>query len=131
VNDKTRSMGVRVGDKIGDFQLASLTEDEISFKWEDKTVTKSVLEMMRTSEEKTSSQQAAAPAPSAGPAVNTSSSAPAAGSARPHTDVAGSGGAIKTCTPGDNSPDGTVADGYKKVLVPTPFGNSCHWEQIK
>ena len=37
------------------------------------------------------------------------------------------GNSTKNCTPGDNSPAGTVVDGYKKVVEATPFGNACRW----
>ena len=38
------------------------------------------------------------------------------------------GGGFHGCIAGDNSPDGTVKDGLKKVMTQTPFGSSCHWE---
>ena len=41
------------------------------------------------------------------------------------------GNAIKACTPGDTSPAGTVANGYKKVVEATPFGDACHWLQVQ
>ena len=127
VNEKSRSVGLKTGEKIGEFELAALSPDEISLKWEDKTITKSVSEMLRGSQEKASSQQSPQPGSPAGPA------APVAGAAaaKPQRDVEGSAEAIKSCAPGDTSPSGTVADGYRKVLVATPFGNSCHWEQVK
>jgi len=40
-------------------------------------------------------------------------------------------GENKGCQPGDNSPPGTVADGYKKVRVNSPFGSTCYWEPVK
>ena len=33
----------------------------------------------------------------------------------------------KACVPGDNSPAGTVLNGYTKVIEATPFGNACRW----
>jgi hypothetical protein len=41
------------------------------------------------------------------------------------------GGGYRACRNGDNSPAGTVKDGWKKVLVPTPMGDSCHWEKAE
>jgi hypothetical protein len=41
------------------------------------------------------------------------------------------GQGIKTCVPNDNTPDGTVVDGYRKVSHPTPFGPACMWEPVK
>ena len=33
--------------------------------------------------------------------------------------------------PGDTVPNGTVTNGYKKVIVRGLMGDSCHWEQVK
>jgi type II secretory pathway component GspD/PulD (secretin) len=41
------------------------------------------------------------------------------------------GGGFHGCVAGDNSPDGTVKDGFKKVMRQSPFGQTCHWEQVK
>jgi hypothetical protein len=38
---------------------------------------------------------------------------------------------IKACQPGDTSPAGTVADGMRKVIKPSPFGSRCFWESEK
>ena len=73
-------------------------------------------------------QQAAA---AAAPPVNAPSAPSAPELAKPSKPIEGLAGGYKTCTPGDSSPAGTVADGYRKVLVATPFGNSCHWEEVK
>ena len=128
---KTPGKGVEVGEKMGAFELAALTRDEISFKWEDKTVTKSVSEMIYKGVEAASATQAAAPNPPGGASGAPAAAAPVpAGNGKPAAAVAGMED-TKNCAPGDTSPNGTVADGYKKVLFPTPFGNSCHWELVK
>lgn len=127
VKANTRAVGITVGEKIGDFQLIALSRDEISFKWEDKTITKSVSEMIYHAQE-----QATAAAP---PLQQAAAAAPGAQAASPGgkvgAQVVGLESDFKTCTPGDTSPNGTLSDGYKKFLVPTPFGNSCHWELVK
>jgi hypothetical protein len=41
------------------------------------------------------------------------------------------GGGFHGCLATDNSPSGTVKDGYKKIIMQTLFGQSCHWEQVK
>ncbi len=48
--------------------------------------------------------------------------------ARPGAEV---GQGYRGCLPGDDSPRGTVVDGYKKVSSASPFGVSCGWEKIK
>ncbi len=126
----SRSVGVHVGEKIGEFELAALSQDEISFHWEDKTVTKSVSEMIYHTQEKAAAQPqqvAAVGAPPAAAAPKPSTPE----KAKPAGEVPGLAGGIKNCTPGDTSPAGTEADGYRKVLKPTPFGNSCFWEPAK
>jgi hypothetical protein len=126
-----RSVGVRVGDKIGEFEMAALSRDEISLKWEDKTVTKSVSEMIYHAQE----IAPAAPAPQAGvgAAGAVHPPVPAAPVATPGKAGAETGVAsgLKNCAPGDTAPAGTEADGFRKVLKPTPFGSSCFWEPIK
>jgi hypothetical protein len=41
------------------------------------------------------------------------------------------GGGFRGCVAGDDSPNGTIVDGYRKEFHPSPFGNSCAWEKIK
>jgi mannose-6-phosphate isomerase-like protein (cupin superfamily) len=47
---------------------------------------------------------------------------------RPGADV---GQGYRSCLPGDDSPSGTVADGYRKLSSSSPFGVSCGWEKIR
>jgi hypothetical protein len=110
------------GDGVGPFKLVAINNDELVLEWEGKTITKKVDEIFdRTT--------AAAPAP-----------APAAGAPAPvappvATAAAAPGGelngGVKACQPGDTSPAGTVADGMRKVIKPTPFGSKCYWESEK
>ena len=46
--------------------------------------------------------------------------------ASPGDDI---GGGARACRKGDDSPAGTLKDGWKKVLILTPMGNGCHWER--
>jgi hypothetical protein len=41
------------------------------------------------------------------------------------------GDGYRSCVPGDDSPNGTIVDGYKKLSNPSPFGVSCGWQKIK
>ena len=75
VKNDSRSVGVHVGEKIGEFELAELSRDEISFKWEDKTITKSVSEMIYHAQETASAAAPPPPSGSATGAVNAASAA--------------------------------------------------------
>lgn len=48
--------------------------------------------------------------------------------ARPGADV---GQGFRSCVAGDNSPSGTIVNGYRKVMTTSPFGVSCGWEKIQ
>ena len=41
------------------------------------------------------------------------------------------GDGYRACVPGDDSPSGTVLNGYRKLSHSSPFGVSCGWEKIK
>lgn len=41
------------------------------------------------------------------------------------------GSGFFSCVAGDESPNGTIFNGYRKELHPGPFGNSCAWVKIK
>ena len=132
---KSRTSGIRVGEKVGEFKVSALSGDEISMTWEDKTVTKSVSEMIRNVPEPPTAGAGAAPvaAPSAPATPEGANAAPPSGgqSGKPFTEVAGSSAGIKNCAPGDSAPAGTIADGYRKVVTSTPFGSACRWEPVK
>jgi hypothetical protein len=110
------------GDKVGAFKLVAVNNAELVLEWEGQTITKKVDEILDRSTPPPSSGPAAAgrPAPVA-PLVAT---APAV----PGGDL---NGGIKACQPGDTSPGGTVADGMRKVIKPSPFGPRCYWESGK
>jgi len=120
-----KHVGVRPGEKIGEFTLVAVNRDEITLDWEGKEVTRKIDDMI----DRAGPVQ---PAPSvatrrSGPAVvaPAQSQAPQKkGEPVPGVEVAKG---IRACQPGDASPAGTVADGYKKLVTPTPFGDSCRW----
>jgi hypothetical protein len=41
------------------------------------------------------------------------------------------GAGFRGCVAGDNSPAGTIKDGYKKVISRGLMGQACYWEQAK
>jgi len=121
--------GYRPGDTIGPWKLVSVDTSYAEFEWDGKDFKKRIDELI----DRSAVAQAAAPAPNvaaqaaaAKPAGPQSLSTPS--QSGPGVDQ---GSGFRGCNPGDSSPDGTVMDGMKKVVVATPFGSSCHWEAAK
>ncbi|MGA2272674.1 MAG: hypothetical protein ABSH00_03900 [Bryobacteraceae bacterium] len=112
---------VRPGETIGEFTLRSVSTKEIEFAWGDQVIHKSVDEL----------EDNASPAVQAA-AARTELPPPALAPAPPPPAVQGPGEqtrfGVKLCNPGDTSPVGSVVDGYRKVMSPTPFGAACLWE---
>lgn len=113
---------VRVGDMIGEFKVVKLDTQRITLEWHDKTVEKSIDELLDHSvpvEAPVAVASAAQPAPTPAPT----------GSPQLGIEIGPPGRSIRACIPTDGSPAGTVLDGYKKTIEPTPFGNACRWQQ--
>lgn len=114
---------VHPGDKIGEFKLVRVTTEEIVFDWDGQTVQRKLETLVARNapppaapqNQGRTEQQPAAPPPVLTPKG-------------PGDDV---GMGYKACDPNDSNPAGTVSDGYRKVLTPSPFGNSCRWEPVK
>jgi hypothetical protein len=115
----------RPGEQIGEYKLVAVDRQEITLEWDGRNITKKVDEML---------DRSVAPAPQASaPAATATAAAPPhpaqpqpRGEAKPGADLGGRG--IRACQAGDTSPPGTVADGMRKVIRKTPFGESCYWE---
>lgn len=113
------SQGIHFGEKVGEFTLLAVEDDEVTLEWNGKTVTKKVSELR--------------PHVDAGRATVARSTETAPKAQAPAGKVEASpwdeiGPNLRACRLGDASPAGTQKDGWKKVLVPTPMGASCHWE---
>jgi hypothetical protein len=119
------SRGYAPGEKVGEFTLVSVGEDEVVLEWNGQKMTKKMQELKPTAGEK----REAASGEAVRPAV------PVAQASNPSTEQGpgpqASEGGIRSCAPGDTSPAGTVRDGYRKVTNRTPFGSTCHWEAVK
>ena len=112
------------GDKVGAFKLVAVNNEELVLEWEGQTITKKLDEILDRS-------TGAPPAPGSAAAAK-----PAAPVTPPVATAAATPGGdlspgIKACQPGDTSPAGTVADGMRKVIRPSPFGSRCYWESEK
>jgi hypothetical protein len=118
--------GFHAGEKVGDFKLVAVNTQEIALEWEGKTIRKRVEDLIDRS--------APEPGPAAGVARPATPSAPApAQVSAPVRSAPGvdTGAGLRACVPGDNSPAGSIVDGYKKMVIKTPFGEICRWEAAK
>jgi len=112
------------GDEVGEFRLVAVNNEELVLEWQGQTITKKVDEILYRG----------APAPPMGGPVAAAATAAAPpkpvtpAPAEPGVDLSGG---MRACQPGDSSPAGTVADGMRKVIKPTPFGAKCYWESAK
>jgi hypothetical protein len=116
--------GYRAGEKIGEFKLVALNNQELVLEWEGKYLKRRIEELAdrRPTVEARPEQTEQTPAPQAQSATAGAPKGPGA------TDM---GNSTRACVPGDNTPAGTVQDGLRKVVNKTPFGESCRWEPVK
>ena len=127
------STTIRSGESIGEFKVAALDTQNVTFEWNGKRVTRKIDDLIDRSSSQTAAGQpavAAAAAPG-GPAVaRPASPPPPAAPSRPATS-ADLGESTTTMTravkPGDTSPAGSTVDGYRKTCITTSFGTQCQW----
>lgn len=129
--------GFRQGEKVGEFTLVSVSGRELVLEWDGKQIPKKFEELVDRSEQAAAAAAAAAPpAPPRAPAVSNAAPAPAA-AVKTASPPARSGPGdqltptMRACVAGDDSAPGTVADGYRKVVSQTPFGQRCRWEVVR
>jgi len=121
--------GYHPGEKIGQWTVLSVDNRYVELQWEGKEFKKRIDELLdRTPLVAEAPQPQARPGQPQPPAPAPRPQPPSDVKAGPGMDV---GSGFRACVAGDSSPDGTVVDGMKKIVVPTPFGSSCHWEQAK
>lgn len=130
---KSEQKGYHVGDKVGPFLIAKLSQDDITLVWEDKTFTKTLAELKpkeTAPQQPTTSANPEAPPqqpvnknPATAPEVVKKSQEATPG--LPGIDTGA--GDMLVCAAGDNSPAGTVQGGWRKVVTKGPFGNMCRW----
>lgn len=119
--------GYRAGDKVGAFTLVSINGSEIVFDWEGKKIVKRLDEIIDKK-----AMEAKQPPVEQAQAQPAASSQPVSSLGRVEAGPGVELGAnSRACVPGDSSPAGTVADGFRKVVNKTPFGDSCRWEAVK
>jgi hypothetical protein len=119
---------VHAGDTIGEFKIAALDPETVTFNWDGKQISRKIEELIDRS-------GPAAPAGGVAPgqAGGQDAASPAVRQAAAPAIVAGPGKEVpgqtsRPCVPGDNSLPGTVVGGYKKTGVRSPFGiMGCSW----
>jgi hypothetical protein len=121
---------VHVGGMIGDFKLLDFNLKEITLEWDGRVFHKRLDDMAKDGGGGRGGGESVA---ISGPVVMPGMAAPPQPPARlselgPGADT---GNLYRPCQAGDNSPNGAVADGYRKVVRATIFGNECHWESLK
>ena len=123
---------VRQTEMIGEFRVAKLDQQRITLQWNDKTVEKSIDELLDRSV--AAAPAAAGPEP---PARGGVAAAPAPEPSGPPVppqfgvEIGAPGSSVRACKQDDTSPAGTTLEGYKKSVEKTPFGPACRWLQVK
>ena len=125
--EKGGQKGFHVGDAVGPFKLLAFDRQTITFEWHGKTLEYPLTDLK--AKEPVAAARAGVPTFAPEKVV---SAGPIIGSTQDKGPVLGTqNGEIRSCVVGDKSPSGTVKDGYRKSIVPGPFGESCLWEPIK
>jgi hypothetical protein len=125
--------GYEAGQKIGDFTVVAFDRDTVTFEWNGQQIVRDLADL----KPKDSDPKQQAPAPPAASVAPPSSGVIAIGGASDAApaapDVVGmeTGGGVYACKPGDNSPSGTIVNGYQKTIAPGLMGNSCLWSKVK
>ena len=123
----------RVGDKVGEFEIASITDRQVVFAWDGRKFAKDIsdLEAPETASGSANQQQVQNTPPAAPPAPSVQAMAPQVGpeGGQNITDD----GRTKTCDPNDPSPVGAIVNGYRKVRVVNPIAPNahfCQWQAV-
>jgi hypothetical protein len=125
--EKVGQKGFHAGDEVGPFKLVAFNRQTVTFEWHDKTLEYPLEELKP--KETAVAQPVAAAAPNRGAS---SAVIGASDEKNPNSAVFGmQNGETRLCVAGDKSPAGTVKDGYRKSIVPSPFGELCQWELVK
>lgn len=133
--------GYRAGETIGEFKLLEISQQELAFEWDGKTIRKKVDELRGESRDapagpaqQPAAAAAAAPRP-AGAAAPPPGADATTNTTNPSADAdpfgRDSGPGKKLCKPGDATPAGTVVKGFKKVVGFSPVAPICFWEEQK
>jgi hypothetical protein len=130
VNSGAAHQAIRIGENIGQYRLKDVSNDEITLEWNGQVFAKKPEDLSDHSKDAAPAQAQAAPAngnrtvnappPQAAPVEPVK---PGPGQETPY--------GIRTCSMTDGTAEGTVMDGYRKVIYTSPFGKTCGWERVK
>jgi hypothetical protein len=121
------------GDTIGEFKLIAFNHDTITLEFDGKNLEHPLSDLVPKENQQAQAQAApppAAPAPASSAATSLSGGQQQknlSDSEKLGTDMGG----FKACVAGDNSPNGTVLNGWVKRMTQGLMGQSCHWEPVK
>ncbi len=132
---------IRVGEKIGEFQLLAVAADEITLEWEGEAIHAAVSDLLARPAAAQPGQTAfgaasgASGASGAGQspaaAVSTTETVSRPGEYRIGPAMQGANGTIYVSLPGDTAPHGTTYQGKRKVVQRGLMGTTSWWEDIK
>ena len=117
--------GYHPGDTIGPWSIVSVDNQYLILGWNGKEFKKRLDELL----DKTTlvAENAQAPVAQVPPAKGGATNLSPDIKPGPGIEL---GNERRGCIPGDTSPSGTVMNGYRKVLTPSPFGASCQWVPV-
>jgi hypothetical protein len=131
----------RINDTIGPFRLASLNREEIILEWKDKRFVKAIAELKPKADAPPPPDAPAADAPKINPENNKVLVDRTSHTAEQVVELqkknagenpwVNTGGSNHACQQGDNTAAGTVVNGYRKVVKPSMFGQTCFWEPAR
>ena len=121
--------GYRLGEVIGEFKLVAASPAGLTFEWEGRRVSRR-LEELRPDVKEIDASTAGAPPPRAAAPTAPSTTSISTTEAGPKFGADLSADS-KYCAPDDDSPEGTVVEGFRKVLRRTPFSTTCTWERVR
>jgi hypothetical protein len=124
---------VRAGESVGEFKILALDTQNITFGWNGKEVSRKVDELIDRTPENGGGARAASAAAPGGPAAPPPAPVTNSNATGKHGPIQ-VGSPIEpayNCLGNDNSPAGTVDDGFRKTILPSPFGSMCKWVAIR
>jgi hypothetical protein len=110
-----------LGDTVGQYKLVDVNSDGSTLEWNGQKFFAGV--------------SAAPVASDAGGSDAGRTAGPAAPAPPPPPALKGpgedSGRGYRNCTMTDGQPEGSVVDGFRKVVYSTPFGQACRYEPVR